>query len=973
MSLKLPDRPPRGPWTILGHIIQLAASSLVGGSLLKTLPVEYFRQHFFVPFLMALPLYFIVREIGKLLLGDWIKAIATEIDNVVRTVIGGYRRRYLEHVISECRNFDMKALSTIGTFALRLQHVFVQLLVSPAPKLPPGSIIPLDIVEPLAGSHIWSYLQEENHSTPENLVIIGRPGGGKTTLLRHIALVLAQPKQRRKHHAPRKLPILLALRHHVSDIKDNPDLPFIEVIKQSKLYREMSEPVPLSWFESQLRKGKCIVLFDGLDEVADPEMYASVEGWLEQQMRTYHKNQFIITSRPRVSAQRIADVHRLIIHPFRQQQISQFVENWCIANAVAEARRDTPVVRAEATRDAHDLLERVSASRELNQLAVNPLLLTMMATIHRFRGKLPERQIELYRDIWEVFLSRRDFSPVRSGLATSQKRCVLEPLAYAMMTGRTQEMEAAQTFKTIKDTLERVSPGTDPEAFLKDIEEDSGLLLKKENGKYGFAHKTLQEYLTAVYCTKKAENLAERVGDEWWHGVIRLYVAQADGTSICAACLEKLKNATVASGIYELAKACLNEAQELDVEMREALENALAALPTPSRPAPVGIRPTPVVPQREFAHVFRWASGVAALVIVVTVILWAHKPPPHSKTNSVAGQDSEPSGASQYHPQLPHPKVNAVFLLSGDMQTMADMQSACYNTLVKYPDIIGDVSYLREGPLGNGPDSERAWNNTLDDIERKLANFSTEDINYIIAIGTPASMRAKARFGPMLGRYRLIGIGLTDPLAAGLITQATNRNDPLPIGVVAFVRHPEDWVRLAQKIVPDHTLHYVYEAGFPQNEYMAAALRRIKFTPPVLITGIDHRLRDDDFPDPAQVYFWWYPFEQADVYPKVLQTRIFVATRREDVEPDGLTALGISPNRTELGQQGADLLIKDFKGEQPLGRADMRFPSKLYYWINCRSASRLHLSFSQEIIEHADQRIGCDAVIAAGMHNASVR
>src|SRR5579864_7835923 len=99
-------------------------------------------------------------------------------------------------------------------------------------------------------------------------------------------------------------------------------------------------------------------------------------------------------------------------------------------------------------------------------------------------------------------------------------------------------------------------------------------------------------------------------------------------------------------------------------------------------------------------------------------------------------------------------------------------------------------------------------------------------------------------------------------------------------------------------------------------------------------------------PDPDQVYFSRYPFEQADVHPKVLQDRIFVATRREDVEPDGLAAFGISPNRKELGQQGADLLIKDFRGEQPLGRTDMRFPARLYYWINCRSASRRHLSFS---------------------------
>ena len=42
-----------------------------------------------------MPLYFIAREVGKLLVGDWIKDIASKIDSVVRTVIGGYRRKYL--------------------------------------------------------------------------------------------------------------------------------------------------------------------------------------------------------------------------------------------------------------------------------------------------------------------------------------------------------------------------------------------------------------------------------------------------------------------------------------------------------------------------------------------------------------------------------------------------------------------------------------------------------------------------------------------------------------------------------------------------------------------------------------------------------------------------------------------------------------------------------------------------------------
>src|SRR5947209_2524376 len=154
MSLKLPDRAPRGTWTVLSYLGQLTASLFLGGSLLKKLPVEYFQHHFFVPFLLALPLYFIVRQVGKLLLADWIKAVSRATDDFVRAIIGGCRRKYLEHVISKCRNFDMKGLSTIGTFALRLQDLFVQLLVSPTPKLPRDIIVPLDIIEPVAGTDI---------------------------------------------------------------------------------------------------------------------------------------------------------------------------------------------------------------------------------------------------------------------------------------------------------------------------------------------------------------------------------------------------------------------------------------------------------------------------------------------------------------------------------------------------------------------------------------------------------------------------------------------------------------------------------------------------------------------------------------------------------------------------------------------------------------------------------------------------
>ena len=56
--------------------------------------------------------------------------------------------------------------------------------------------------------------------------------------------------------------------------------------------------MPPEWIEHRLNKGKCLVLLDGLDEVADPEQRQQVVQWVEQQMIAYGKNRFVVTSRP---------------------------------------------------------------------------------------------------------------------------------------------------------------------------------------------------------------------------------------------------------------------------------------------------------------------------------------------------------------------------------------------------------------------------------------------------------------------------------------------------------------------------------------------------------------------------------------------------------------------------------------------------------------------------------------------------
>src|SRR5436309_11531649 len=87
-------------------------------------------------------------------------------------------------------------------------------------------------------------------------------------------------------------------------------------------------------------------------------------------------------------------------------------------------------------------------------------------------------------------------------------------------------------------------------------------------------------------------------------------------------CLEKLNKTPAPPGVCELARACLDEAQQLEPRMREALEIALAALPPPS------VSPRKIVPplsplRKVFPMWVKAAFGVAATLIVLTVVFWA--------------------------------------------------------------------------------------------------------------------------------------------------------------------------------------------------------------------------------------------------------------------------------------------------------------------------------------------------------------
>jgi predicted NACHT family NTPase len=195
------------------------------------------------------------------------------------------------------------------------------------------------------------------------------------------------------------VPVLLALREHAGTIAAGPGTPLPNVVRSAVSGVPGSEPE--GWWERQLLRGRCMILLDGLDEVARQEDRGVVAAWVERQISSYPGNHFVITSRPHgFPGPVIAHADVLAVRPFTAEQVQQFLNRWYLATerhaTGAVSKAEMRAVQIRASESAAGLLKLLRANPALYDLTVNPLLLTMIATVHRYRGALPGSRADLY-------------------------------------------------------------------------------------------------------------------------------------------------------------------------------------------------------------------------------------------------------------------------------------------------------------------------------------------------------------------------------------------------------------------------------------------------------------------------------------------------------------------------------------------------------------------------------------------------
>jgi len=174
-----------------------------------------------------------------------------------------YRKTYLQHLIYRHRDFDVKGLSTRGIYSLEQERVFVNLGLDPQAvgRISSGLIPVISEALRTGDQNIWYHLRNRD-ATNQKFAIIGSPGSGKTTLLKHITLTYASGSYRHQRpRLPSRTPILLFLRDHAEQITSNPRLTLAQVIHRS--LTPWQQTLPSGWFETELRKERCVVLAIG--------------------------------------------------------------------------------------------------------------------------------------------------------------------------------------------------------------------------------------------------------------------------------------------------------------------------------------------------------------------------------------------------------------------------------------------------------------------------------------------------------------------------------------------------------------------------------------------------------------------------------------------------------------------------------------------------------------------------------------
>lgn len=357
--------------------------------------------------------------------------------------------------------------------------------------------------------------------------ILGKPGAGKTTFLKHLAV---REAHRGKWGACLgKIPIFVSLKQ----FGESGGLLFDFIAEQ---FAVCHFPDAVPFIEPLLQEGKALVLFDGLDEVtkdlaARTDRRSQVMEQIERFARQYDGCHIAVTCRI-AATEYMFDPSFIYLElaDFAPDQVDGFVRNWFW-------NPDDPE-RSSGLADRM-LTEWAKSEYEgIRDLGRNPLLLTLLCLSYAETLRFPVRRVEIYEEALEALLKKWDSSrqiqraSFYKTLSPGRKQQMFSRIAYDGFAQGEILFSQSDLETRLKSYLVHVPEvpdaiDIDTEVVLREIVEQHGVFTEQSRGLFSFAHLTFQEYYVAKFIAESPsvdvfDPLLARATDDKWREVFLL-------------------------------------------------------------------------------------------------------------------------------------------------------------------------------------------------------------------------------------------------------------------------------------------------------------------------------------------------------------------------------------------------------------------------------------------------------------------
>jgi predicted NACHT family NTPase len=339
------------------------------------------------------------------------------------------------------------------------------------------------------------------------LVILGKPGAGKTTFLKHLAVDWCKGQ-----FQPDLVGVFIELRR----IRDG-KWKLLDAIGEEL---ELEDP---NQIEALLKQGKLLVLMDGLDEVPTNELRRKVQNQLREIAEQYTNNRWILTCRTQIIESIPDGFTSVEVADFSPNQVQQFVQNWFQVSGQSDA---------EVLQQWERFNNAVSQNPALKEMTVTPVLLSLMCLVLHDEGEMPSQMADLYKRGIPLLLEKWNDAKAIEGwevgsetyrqLSVEQKEALLIEIA-------ARKFENSENFvlfqqNEIADQIAQflhLANRKEGVAVLKAMEAQHGLLIERADEIWSFSHFGMQGYFAIRWLTQlPPAQLVEKIVNSQWQQVI---------------------------------------------------------------------------------------------------------------------------------------------------------------------------------------------------------------------------------------------------------------------------------------------------------------------------------------------------------------------------------------------------------------------------------------------------------------------